>query len=173
MKLGDLVLYNDQPWIVSRYDPKRTRTAVLLASSGVQEEVAHDLDVSGGVQVLANPGNNWPFITVPAKVGYSVAALTYQGRTLAHVSEWVTSDPLRSGGPVFLNPSIGLRYGDLFLVSYRGVRDPRKVVSVRVNVPRDFGTVRQRQTRAEAARPKPEDRNAFTRLLSEDPFGDG
>jgi hypothetical protein len=48
----------------------------------------------------------------------------------------------------------------------------RKIVGIRVDIPRDFGTVKQRAAKAAAQKPKLEDKNAFTRLLDDQQIGD-
>lgn len=170
MRLGDLVQYHDRYWVVRRYDPKRTRSATLLAEEGATMEVPYDHDALGGLVVLANPGQDWPFITLPAKNGYLISAIVFRGVPIPPVTGWVASDPTRSGGPVFLAPDARLRYGEALLIHYKGVGRP--AVTKRVDIPRDFGTVRQRVNRVEAARPVPEEKNAFTRLLADDPYED-
>ena len=171
MKRGDLVRYLERHWIVSQYDSKRSRTAVLLASDGTQEEIPHDLDASGGVIVIANPGEDWPFIVLPRKNGYTLSSLTRNGVVLEPFLVWCVSDPTRSGGPVFIAPAVGLRYGETLLAHYMGISHKATAV-VRVDVPRDFGTVKQRRARVEAAKAKPKERNAFTRLLEDTLIGD-
>jgi hypothetical protein len=172
MKLGDLVMHLDRHWIVSRYDPKRTRTAVLLAADGTQTEIPHDLDAIGGAQVIANPSEQWPFVVVPPKNGYVIAGISHAGVVIEPITGWVASDPTRTGGPVFLAPNPRLRYGETLLVRLQGIKR-REISTKRVDIPREFGTVKQRTARAEAARTKPEEKaNAFSRLLSDDQIGD-
>lgn len=177
MRLGDLVRYLDQHWLVSRYDPKRTRSATLLAASGSTLEVPFDHDALGGLVVVANPSRDWPFITVPPRNGYVVDTISFQGQPLEPFTQWVASDPTRPGGPVFLAPDPRLRYGEALLIQYVPVQrtgtGSRRAVILRVDITKDFGTVRQRVARVEAARPKVEEKkNAFTRLLADDPYGD-
>lgn len=170
MKLGDLVLHLDRHWMVSRYDAKRTRTATLLAADGTQVEVPHDLDSVGGVTVVANPSADWPFIMVPPKNGFRISSIRHEGRVLTPFVEWIASDPSRMGGPVFLAPSPALRYGVTLLVS--SLAAGRPVTTTRIDIPRDFGTVKQRAAKVAAARPQLEERNAYTRVLSDDLIGD-
>ena len=172
MKLGDLVQHLDQHWIVSRYDPKRTRTATLLAADGHQTEIPLDLDAVGGVTIIANPSEQWPFVVMPEKNGCKIASIMHQGVAIEPILGWVASDPTRTGGPVFLAPNPRLRYGETLIVRYTGVG--RKMASnIRVDIPREFGTVKQRAARADAARPKPDEKKtAFDRLLSDKQIGD-
>lgn len=171
MKLGDLVRHLDRHWLVSRYDPKRSRTSVLLAADGTQLEIPHDLDASGGLVVIANPSQDWPFVTVREQNGYKISGVSHGGVPLEPFIDWVAADPTRPG-PIFLAPSPGLRYGETLIVYLTGIRR-RMATNIRVDIPRDFGTVKQRAARAEAARPKPEEKkNAFSRLLADDPYED-
>ena len=171
MKLGDLVTHLDRHWIVNRYDSKRTRLATLLAADGTQMEIPHDLDASGGLVVIANPAEQWPFVVMPEKAGYRLYSIQFRGVFIEEVTGWVASDPTRAGGPVFFAPDTRLRYGEMLLVRYVGV-NRRAVSNIRVDIPRDFGTVQQRV--AKAAKPKPAlvEKNAFTRILDDDLIGD-
>lgn len=172
MKRGDLVVFQDQRWIVSQYSPRRTRTATLLNADGRQVEIPHDHDLTSEVQVLANPSEQWSFLILPERPGYRVQHINHKGRILTPFLDWMLSDPQHPGGSIFLAPSLNLRYGDMLLVHYTGIK--RRVSTVqRVDIPRDFGTVQQRVQRAEAAKPKLEEkRNAFSRLLADSQIGD-
>jgi hypothetical protein len=168
MKLGDLVMYGEGFWLVTRYDPKRTRTATLLAARGGSVEVPVE---DPTVTVVANPAADWPFVAAPVKpVWGPVTQLVMPGigrpepTQLALYRDWLPSEPARAGGSIFLNPALGLQPGDYLLATHRNGRGSRLVI------PAHFATVRQKQTRA-AAKPKP-DRTAYTRLLGEDPFGE-
>lgn len=169
MKLGDLVVYLEDSWVVTGYDPKRTRTALLLAADGRTSEVPYNLDA---VRVLANPGQQWPWIMVPTRPGYTIESISFRGIVIPPITGWVASDPSRAGGPVFLAPNPNLRYGECLLIHYRGVGSAKFVVR-RLNIPVDFGTVPQRKARQESLRQKPpEPMNAFSRLLTDKQIGD-
>ncbi len=166
MKLWDLVLYLDRHWVVRRYDPKRTRSATLIDSMGVQEDVAFNLDSSGNVKVLSNPPETWPFISVPVKPrkGRVIAVLRPVGQTpvsLVRFVDWMPADPVNSGGAVFLSPDLGLRMGDTVLVQYEDK------TFARVTIPSSFGTVKQRTDKA-TPKTKPAQRTAYTQLLDDD-----
>lgn len=174
MKLGDLVLHLGRHWMVSRYDAKRSRTATLLAADGTQTEIPHDLDAVGGVTVIANPSADWPFIMVPPKNGWVLGDIRHEGRVLTRFTEWVPSDPSRTGGPVFLAPNPAFRYGVTLLITYASSTKRKAPVggTIRIDIPRDFGTVKQRAAKVAAARPQLEERNAYDRILSDDQIGD-
>lgn len=166
MKLGDLVSYIDGFWVVTRYDPKRTRTATLRNATGTSIEVPHDESVS----VLANPSQEWPFIAAPIKPKWGPITTLVRPSpsgtiTLTLYQDWIPSEPSRAGGSLFLNPNLRLQIGDYLLATHANGTSSSIVISTA------FGTVHQRQTRA-AAKPKP-DRTAYTRLLDDvDPFDD-
>jgi hypothetical protein len=168
VKLGDLVRYDNDFWVVIRFDPMRTRTALLLRRNGSNREIPH----AEPVEVLANPSQDWPFVAAPLKPQWGpVVALqnpTLAGaRTLELYQDWLPSEPARSGGSLFLNPSLNLRHGDYLLAEHgNGQRS-------RIVIPAGFGTVRQKQAREAAkTKPKPEEPTAYTRLLEDDRFED-
>lgn len=166
MKLGDLVRFEDQYWVVRRYDPKRTRTALLLDKDGRTREIPFDHPV----QVIVNPGEAWPFITVkdnPAgqRIEGIARAVDMEPVPLRLYEDWVPSDPARPGGPIFLNPAMGLRTAETLIVTWRRGR------SSTVTVPAGLATVGARVARAEAARVRPEQETSYNALLM-DALGD-
>ncbi len=165
MKIGDLVSHDNSFWLVTRYDPKRTRTATLLKQDGVAIEIPHDEPV----EVIANPGMDWPFVAAPLKPMWGpVTHLSRPNRSgtldLVIYQDWLPSEPARAGGSVFLNPNLRLQVGDFLLARHTNGK------SSSIVIPAHFGTVAQKLAR-KAAKPKP-DRTAYTRLLDEDPFGE-
>jgi hypothetical protein len=169
VKLGDLVRDGHEFWIVTRYDPKRTRTATLRNAAGTAVEVPHDSPMT----VVANPGQDWPFVAAPIKPKWGpITRLTWpsppssaaEGLVLSLYEHWLPSEPARAGGSIFLNPTLGLRVGDYLLATHGSGK------SSSIVIPAHFGTVYQRQA-ARLAKPKP-DRTAYTRLLDDDQFED-
>lgn len=147
MKRGDLVLYQDSHWIVQVHDARRTKTALLLKADGTTEEVAHDLDIP----IVANPSQEWPFVTVPEKPRWgrvtTVSWVRNTGLTqLVPFADWMLSDPVRSGGSLFLRPGLGLQRGHILQVAFE-----KGVVNVPITVA--FGTVATRQARATVKKP--------------------
>lgn len=168
MKVGDLVAGYDGHWLVTRYDPKRTRTASLLNREGVALEVAHDDET---LTVIANPSENWPFVSAPIKpsLGHVVGLsrpTAYVDNSLELYKDWMPSEPTRAGGSIFLNPDLGLRPGDYLNVKHSSGK------MTGITIPHNFATVRQKQAQV-ATKPKATaDKTAYTRLMGEDPFGD-
>jgi hypothetical protein len=167
VKLGDLVSHADAYWLVTRYDPKRTRTATLLSSSGTLLEIPHD----EAVTVIANPGQDWPFVAAPLKPTWgAISRIVRPTRAEAEPVEltlyrdWLPSEPARAGGSIFFNPNLRLQIGDYLLAKHANGKDSSIVI------PAHFGTVRQKQARA-AAKPR-QDRTAYSRLLDDDQFED-
>ena len=165
MKVGDLIQFLDDYWLVIRYDPKRPRTATLLSSTGLAREVPHDEPVN----VIANPSQDWPFVAAPMKPTWGPVKTLSRPHgvlmdALTPYRHWLPSEPARAGGSLFLNPDLKLRPGDYLLAHHANGKDSGIVI------PSHFGTVRQKQER-QAAKPKPE-RTAYTRLLSDDQIGD-
>lgn len=162
MKLGDLVDIEGQPWIVRRVDAAQ---AMLLDAKGQTMDVAHDLDLTGGCKVVANPATEWPCLTVKdnPKGVFLVGLVRPQGRTrftaLRQYVDWVPSDPARAGGTIFLNPDLGVQPAEVLLVQWKkGATTPLKV-------PVHFGTIDQRRARME--RKKPVEVTAYDRLLDD------
>ena len=171
MKLGDLVEFEGQRWVVRRVD---TVQATLLDAKGQTRDVAHDLDLTGGCKVLANPATEWPCLTVRDNpkgmflVGLArpkwVSSTRPSGHTaLQQYVDWVPSDPARAGGTLFINPELHVQPAEVLLVQWKkGATTPLKV-------PVHFGTVSQRVARAE--RKKPAEVTVYDRLL-DDRFDD-
>lgn len=161
MKLGDLVEFEEQRWVVRRID---TAHATLLDAKGQTRDVAHDSDLTGGCKVLANPATEWPCLTVRdnPKGMFLVGLARPQGRghtALQQYVDWVPSDPARAGGTLFINPALGVQPAEVLLVQWKkGATTPLKV-------PVHFGTVGQRVARAE--RKKPAEVTVYDRLLDD------
>jgi len=168
VKVGDLVTHEAGFWIVTRHDPKRTRTATLRNAGGTAVEIPHDAKID----VVANPGDDWPFVAAPLKPKWGpITQLTRPSPagpagtvTLSLYQDWLPSEPARAGGSIFLNPNLRLMIGDYLLATHANGKASSIVI------PANFGTVRQRSARL-ASKPKP-DRTAYTRLLDDDPFED-
>lgn len=163
MKLGDLVSRDANFWIVSRYDPKRTRTATLLDAHGATVEIPHD----DKVEIIANPSQDWPFVAAPLKPSWGAVTRLVRPSPggsdpvpLTLYRDWVPSDPVRAGGSIFLNPNLRLQIGDYLLATHANSKSSSLII------PAGFGTVAQKLARA-AAKPKP-DRTAYSRLLEDD-----
>jgi len=172
MKRGDLVLYEGSHWVVQLYDAKRLRVALLLKADGTTQEVPHNLDQDETVlKVIGNPPTEWPFITVPEKPRWgqvtTVSRVERSGlKPLEPFADWILSDPLRSGGSLFLRPTLGLRMGDIIQVAFTKAGS---VVNVQITA--GFGTVAARQARATVPKPaRPS--TTYDRLLNEDEFDD-
>ncbi len=168
MKVGDLLRYKDQHWIVRLCDPRRTHKATLLAASGQTEDVAFDADTTGEAVVLGNPAASWPFVSlrIHPKFGKLGRIVRHVGPVGAPVEEdlvlyvdWVPSDPVRNGGPVFLSPALGFKGGMTLVAIYERGR-------ARILIPVNFNTVNRRIA---LATPAPRiARTAYNQLLDED-----
>jgi hypothetical protein len=167
VKLGDLVQHSDAYWLVTRYDPKRTRTATLLNAVGAVLEIPHD----EAVTIIANPSQDWPFVAAPLKPSWGPinrlvrpSLMETEPVELMLYRDWLPSEPARAGGSIFFNPNLRLQVGDYLLAKHANGKDSSVVI------PANFGTVRQKQAQA-ASKPKP-DRTAYSRLLDDDQFED-
>lgn len=148
MKAGDLIEMTDGCWRVLRM-VRETRLAVLMNSEGKKKEIPDDLDETdpNECRFIANPAVSWLALAAPIRknagpvVQLLVPRLYGDPRVLSQGTEWVASDPTREGGSIFLNPSVGLRPGDVVLVEHK------KGTRSRVTLTKSLGTVAQKQAR--------------------------
>jgi hypothetical protein len=168
MNIGDLVLYKERRHLVRSYD-KVTRTVVIVAQDGSTCELPAELDVHQphSVSVLANPGKQWKVLTSKVKLGAGpfVKATVPQpllrgDRVLEPWVDWIASDPFREGGSIFISPQVGLRLGDMVILTHRNG------TTARVSVTSKFSTVTQLRRSKEP--PKKVETNRFTSLLDDD-----
>lgn len=164
MKFGDLIRYENQSWLVRRYDDRFTKQATLQDAQGKRVEIPIDLDATGGCEVVAHPATEWPFIIVRdnPKGKFMVQLIRTVNRQrvpLTLYADWVPSDPARPGGSIFLNPSLGIQPAETLVVEWASSRPTA------VQVPVHFGTVGQRVERA--ARKAPAEVTAFDQLLAD------
>jgi hypothetical protein len=163
VRLGDLVESSGIFWLVVRYDPKRTKTATLLSDTGTRV----DLPFNAQVRVIANPGEDWPFVASPVKPTWGPIqrlVVPHQERELRLYEDWIPSEPERAGGSLFFNPKAGLQGGDLLLATHKNGKASSIVIQA------GFGTVKQKQAKM-ASKPKPV-RNMFTVILDDELDGD-
>jgi hypothetical protein len=173
MHIGDIVLHETVRWLVTSYD-KMTRTVMLTAASGAKKEVPAEMDMHTPdlLKVVCNPGKQWNVLAVKTKnnAGPFVKAvapspvpghpLTLRERVMEPWVDWISSDPFREGGSVFIRPGFGLKTGDLVIFTHR------TGAQTRMTVPAKFGTVEALKA-AKSPIKKPEV-NRFTHILDED-----
>lgn len=167
MKPGDLVRVQGNVWLVEKVDPKRSRSAILLGTTGARIEVPLNLEEErpDECEILANPTRDWIVILVPhqPRLGRVVSVTAFDGRAwhpLAPYERWVMTDPTGSGGNLFLHPEAPLVAGGLLRVEHQ--RGPQVV-----RVPIKVGTVQQRRTWSAPA-PKPGPRTVYDRIGEDD-----
>lgn len=164
MRIGDLIEYEGSRWVIVSYD-KLVRVGLALDAAGARREVADDAE---GLVVVGNPASDWPTIMAPLKLGAGpFVKLSQPGlpgqpeRVLEPWTQWIQSDPVRDGGSLFIHPSVRLLNGEVLLAQHRNG------TVVRLLVPRNFGTVAQRQARVVKPVP-PEPMNRFNHILDDD-----
>jgi hypothetical protein len=171
MELGDLVQYQEQRWLVVRFE-RETRLMTLQNWVGSNVELPREFDQTNpeGLQVVANPMSKWPMLISQVK---SVSAGPFvriydprpngeRERDLEPMVDWVPSDLGRSGGSFFVNPKARLLPGDLLLGTHKNGS------VVRILVPKTFGTVTQRQAMAIKAKPVVRPYTRFRKLLDDE-----
>jgi len=170
LQAGDLIdVQTDegpQRYLVTRVVPDKNEARVIDPAS-VSSFIALNLDETGGCVRVAFPLTEWPYLQTPKNVRgmpseVAVPNLNGSRRPLRFLYDWLLSEPLRSGGALFLHPSLNLRPKNHLILTYNG-----RPVSVRV--PQQFGTLAQRYKRMQP--PSPKVRSFYERLLDDD-FGD-
>lgn len=140
--IGDIVAYQGGRWRIHRVD-SGVRTLVLLAWDGEKIEVPND---SPDLKHLITP-STWPFVATPTKVSRGpVKKLTLTRKkaslVLVPYEHWVPSDNLRAGGPLFLNPALRLRVGEILVATHSS-----KKLS-RIPITKTFGSISKRERQA-------------------------
>lgn len=171
MQAGDLVRFEEGLWLVLRTDAN-TRLALMISQSGTRAEVPDDLDAreegaDDRASVVANPAKQWPMIAFPTKRGtgplMSIAIPNQiRARELKPWEEWIPSDPTREGGVLHFHPDLGLRHGQMLIGTFRNG------TKTRIVIPKNFGTVAQRQVPVTQKFTAVEESTRFNRDLFED-----
>lgn len=164
MKVGDVVRYQESRWKVLAFQPGLR--VYTLANNQGKVEAPDDAEALGDLQVLFNPGQDWPFVVVPilSKGGPIVKVL--RGETeLEFMIDWVPSDFVRSGGPIFFSPALHLRRGEV-LSGIHKLADVRS----RISVTHSFGSAKARKNRLGQPQKTPAPKTTLDRLMDESPF---
>lgn len=159
MKIGDVVRYRDGRWRVVTYDPQ-VKTFRLTRLDGSGEEVAsNDPDV----EVLFNPGDEWPFVASPVKnfAAGSILEVRRGGRELECLVDWVPTDFNRPGGSIFFNPALKLQEGDVLTATHQSGKLSR------IDINKGFASIKRRRKRLERKNSPKEQPNNFSRLLDD------
>ncbi len=147
MKAGDLLDLSGCVGVVRRID-RQARMAVVQLSRDVVIEIPDDSDrLDSKCRVLCNPGVDWPYLKLPdrPKLGIMVG-FALRGRILDLFKDYVPTE-FGHTGSVFLNPLLGLAYGDVLLGLYERS-------NIRIDIPREFLSVTEKAERVRA----PQDR---------------
>lgn len=144
--LGDLVEYDQSRWVVA-YRNNLAKTVTLS-----QGERSTDFEVACDDPALTyiDTPKNWPFITGKTRPGYGhLVSIERSGEVLRPLIDWVPSNFKRPGGPVFFNPSIRLRVGEVLVAIHaNGTR-------VRMSVTSNFKTVADKTRKAAEVKKPP------------------
>lgn len=156
--------FRGRTWLVHTYDPRILRVAQLVAEDGTPLEVSYTQDKTDPTfVVLANPSADWPFQTLPEKPRWGKimqVGLIQDGALVPLVPflQWIVAEPLRSGGSLFLAPTLNLKAGDVLQVQHeKGTRN--------VTISPSFGTVQHRQKMAATVKVPKRPQTGYDRLL--------
>lgn len=144
---------------------RHVRTVTLIRWDGTLEEVEDDLK---GVRIVCDPATDWPFVMAPVRFSKAgrveklirPAKAGGRNQELAPYIDWAPSDPFRAGGSLFLNPELGLRYGEVLSAQHKD-----GVTMSRVPISKNFGTMKQRELKKTA---KPKVFNRYEALFDDD-----
>lgn len=113
---------------------------------------------------MGNPGRDWPYIMIrdnPRGKFMRQAFRIIRGQRvpLVLMVDWLPNDPARPGGPIYLNPELGIMSAEVLQIVWEqgGVTAHK--------VPVGFGTMQQRVTKA--ARKKAPEPTNYDRLLAD------
>lgn len=147
MRVGDLFDRDGVRWYAAHQDLDRC-LMTLYSTVNVERVVADDADAKDPSLVLvAHPPTEWCLIAGPRKrvVAGPYVLVVVPGfpgrapdRVLEPLRDWVQSEPHRTGGSLFINPAVQLRYGDVLLATHRGG------AAVRLTISKHYGTIAQR-----------------------------
>lgn len=167
MKVGDLVvLPSGVVGIVRKLDTQVRTAFVQTDATARMEEVADDLDETEApkCRVICNPSISWPFLRVPdrPRLGHFVRPMlprTSGVRELKLFHEWVATG-VGSTVSIFLDPVLGVKYGDMLLAVY-------EKGTGRIMVPPTFGTVASKMARTQVKEER-KPVTAYDRLMEDD-----
>lgn len=166
MNIGDVVLYQESRWKVIAFVPGLR--VYTLANAQGKVEAPDDAEALEDLKVLFNPGQDWPFVTVPvlSKGGPIVKIL--RGETeLEFMVDWVPSDFVRAGGSIFFSPGLHLRQGEVL----SGIHQLGDVRS-RIAILPSFGSAKTRKRRAQKPQKVAAPKTTLDRLMDTSPFDD-
>lgn len=169
MKVGDIIDYEGARWFVSRIN-REARVAVLFGRDGLRREVPDTMDVDfDEFKVVANPASEWRLLVIPVRSnaqGIESLRLLPDANRKTPVElqpwvDWIGSDPFRPGGSLLFRADGPVRSGDVLLVTFRNHS------TARVNVPRTFGTLEERRSRAVPVT-VPRESSRYDRIILDD-----
>lgn len=170
MKIGDIVQFDNRRWLVLFNLPGKL--CRLRTWDGAETDVPGSADTNPEMKLtLEASSGDWPFLTAPlrAKDGPIVrATLARNGilRDLEPLVDWAPSSGLRPGGPVFLNPRLQLRVGEVIGAIHQSGRQ------VRLSVAQGLASVKARQVRLAKERQPVVRKSVYERLMDDDLFED-
>ena len=130
MNIGDLLRWNDKLWVVKKIDSDLA-TGFLESQDGERAMTEGEPTA----ELVAHPPREWPALQLPLKKGRLVD-ISYHGRPLQRFADWLKLDDLQVGGALYLNPTLGLGFGDRLTATYQHLGG--RLERVPVAVPRHF-----------------------------------
>lgn len=164
MDIGDVVQYRQSRWRVISFSPGLR--VYTLANAKGKTEAPDDAEALEDLQVLFNPGREWPFVVVPIQSKGGPIVKVFRGeQELELMVDWVPSDFVRSGGSIFFSPNLNLRRGEVL----SGVHQSGGVRS-RITISPSFGSAKTRKRRSLQPQKTAKPKTMLDRLIENNPF---
>lgn len=155
MKEGDLLECPDGTRLVVDCYRARANMYTAYNATGQWQVLTEDFPCI----ILSNPRADWPFLgqtTANTHQGIQTVSIPGRQRELVKLVDWVALN-----NTLYLNPTLRLRLAEVIHVTFRDN------FSVAYSVPRTFGTVQHKITRAAKAKEVPVQKTIFDKLLEE------
>jgi hypothetical protein len=155
MQLGDLIEYQDSRYVVRRHH-KSAKTFTVEAGDGRTITIPDSDDV----KILGNTLTDWCILAAtstrvrkaPFWVVTEAPTNSIRGKLLTNMVDWV-----RSGGSIFLSPSLDLTVGDTITIQgYLYPEEKMLVGSVALRIPASFSTLAEKVRKATVEPEEPE-----------------
>lgn len=159
--LGALVEYDGALWVVEQVDGTAKTLYLSQGQPGVLVEIVDD---DPKAVLKGHPRSDWPFEVMQTEIRHGaiqkVLRTTKEGVVeLQRLQDWVPSNFQRPGGPIFFNPQLRLRTGEVLLIQHASGHKKRLTITP------SFGSLAKREARRKKAQQKSEPKTVYKRIL--------